>query len=172
MNCVIAVYSTAVNGPNLREGAFPWAASSGCFLAALVIAALAGRHDRTWGSGPRVVANVTTWALVGVAAFFAGLGTEDLLHQALGTPRILSGSELITALGTLSASLLTIVVVPAGTFRVVGQVIEEDTSNLPVGGVRVETISGASGNSTDLNGQYRLYGVPPPRICVSARTDI
>jgi hypothetical protein len=114
VTCAIAVYSTAVNGPNLRQGAFPWAASSGCLLAALVIAALAGRHDGTWGRRPRVVANVTTWALVGVAAFFAGLGTEDLLHQTLGTPRFLSDSELITALGTLAASLLATVVVPAG----------------------------------------------------------
>jgi len=110
----VAVYSTAVNGPNLRQGAFPWAASTTCILVSLVTGALARRHHRTWGRWRRAVVNATTWALVVVAAFFIALGAEDLLHQGLGTPRLLSESGLIAGLGTLVASLLAIVVVPAG----------------------------------------------------------
>jgi hypothetical protein len=42
----------------------------------------------------------------------------------------------------------------------VGQVVEEDTPDLPVGGVRVEAEGDAPPVSTDLAGRYRLYGVP------------
>lgn len=53
-----------------------------------------------------------------------------------------------------------IVVVPDGTFRVLGQVVEEGTVGLPVGDVRVETDGGVPSASTDFGGHYRLYGVP------------
>ncbi len=59
--------------------------------------------------------------------------------------------------GTLT-SHREVVVVPNGTFRVVGQVVEEGTPGLPVGGVRVES-DGLAPVSTDLAGRYRLYGV-------------
>ena len=48
---------------------------------------------------------------------------------------------------------------PDGTFRVVGRVVEEDSPGLPVAGVRVDA-DGAPSDSTDLDGRYRLYGVP------------
>lgn len=79
--CAVVVSSTAVAGPSLRQGAFPWAASTGCVLAALTIAALASRHVRVWGREARAVARATNWGLVGVAAFFFVLAGEDLLQS-------------------------------------------------------------------------------------------
>jgi hypothetical protein len=116
--CAVAVYSTAVDGPNLRQGAFPWAVSAGCVLAALTVAALARRHVQVWGRARRAVARTTTAGLAGVAGFFVLLGGEDLLNRTVGTARVLSGSDLLTGLGTLAASLLAVVVVPAGLLLV------------------------------------------------------
>jgi hypothetical protein len=62
--------------------------------------------------------------------------------------------------GTVSSGTSEVVVVPDGTYRVVGQVVEDDTPSLPVGGVRVEVDGGVPPVSTDLAGRYRLYGVP------------
>lgn len=53
-----------------------------------------------------------------------------------------------------------VVVVPGGTYRVVGQVFEENAPRVPVGGARVEADGGFASDSTDLEGRYRLYGVP------------
>lgn len=116
--CAVAVYSTAVTGPNLRQGAFPWAASTGCVLAAITIAAVARQHARVWGHAAQAVARATKWGLVGIAAFFVVVGGEDLLNRTLGTARVLSDSDLLTGLGTLAASLLTLVVVPIGLLLV------------------------------------------------------
>ena len=112
--CAVAVISTALSGPNLRQGAFPWAASAGAVLTAFTIDALARRHDRVWGRLRRAVARGTTGGLLGVAVFFVALGTEDLANEGLGAPRVLSDSELVTGLGTLLASLLATLVVPIG----------------------------------------------------------
>jgi hypothetical protein len=69
------------------------------------------------------------------------------------------GESGVTGQTERFSSTHEVVVVPDGTFRVVGQVIEEDTSGLPVAGVRVEA-DGAPPDSTDLSGRYRLYGAP------------
>ena len=116
--CTSAVWSTVVAGPNLRQGAFPWAAATGCVLAAMTTAALARRHEPVWARGRQAVARATVASLAGVAAFFAVLGGEDLLNRTLGTARALSDSDLLTGLGTLVASLLATVVVPVGLLLV------------------------------------------------------
>lgn len=60
-----------------------------------------------------------------------------------------------------------IVVLPDGTFRLVGTVTEADTSNVPVGGARVEAAADANLSTpaetfatTGPDGRYKLYGVP------------
>jgi hypothetical protein len=57
----------------------------------------------------------------------------------------------------------TIIVVPAGTFRVIGVVREVEPPAAPVYGARVDVVPEVSGLSatTDAYGNYRLYGVPP-----------
>jgi hypothetical protein len=70
------------------------------------------------------------------------------------------GDTFVTGHNDRFSSTHEVVVVPDGTFRVVGRVVEEETPGLPVGGVRVETDGGMPSVSTDLEGNYRLYGVP------------
>jgi carboxypeptidase family protein len=54
-----------------------------------------------------------------------------------------------------------VVVVPDGTYRVVGSVREVEAPTQPVIGARVEVSGTSLFTMTDFNGQYRLYGVPP-----------
>ncbi len=56
-----------------------------------------------------------------------------------------------------------IVVVPAGTFRLVGLVAESDNTAVGVGGAQVEVVGASPALSvmTGQDGRYRLYGVPP-----------
>jgi hypothetical protein len=53
-----------------------------------------------------------------------------------------------------------VVVVPDGTYRLVGTVTDADLPTLPVVGARVEVPGGVSA-ITGSDGRYRLYGVPP-----------
>jgi hypothetical protein len=108
------VISTLIAGPNLRQAGFPWAASSGAALAAVTTAALRRRHGKTWSRAQHFVASSTVLGLLGVAAFFAALGIEDLTNAVLGLPRFLGDNAVVTALGTLAASLLAMVIVPIG----------------------------------------------------------
>jgi hypothetical protein len=57
---------------------------------------------------------VTVIALLGIAGFFAALGTEDLLATMAGTSRFLSDNEAITGIGTLTGSVLSLIVTPLG----------------------------------------------------------
>lgn len=70
------------------------------------------------------------------------------------------GDTFVTGHNDRFSSTHEVVVVPAGTFRVVGRVVEKETPGLAVGGARVEADGGVPSASTDLVGQYRLYGVP------------
>lgn len=53
-----------------------------------------------------------------------------------------------------------IVVVPEGTFRLIGVVRDADVPALPILGARVEITPGSLTAVTDHNGGFRLYGVP------------
>jgi hypothetical protein len=53
-----------------------------------------------------------------------------------------------------------IVVVPDGTYRVVGTVREDDPSATPVQGARLAVAGSDLSTSSDWEGRYRLYGVP------------
>ena len=80
------------------------------------------------------------------------------------TPGANQGDATITAdlrVGTTSRTATKEVIVqPDGTFRLVGQVTEQDAPNQQVGGARVEVVGGSSVATTDAFGNYRLYGVP------------
>ena len=69
------------------------------------------------------------------------------------------GDAFVTGQSATHSSTSEVIIVPDGTFRVVGRVVEEDTPGLPVGDVRVEAEGGVPPASTDLGGLYRLYGV-------------
>lgn len=55
-----------------------------------------------------------------------------------------------------------VVVLPDGTYRLIGEVTEAETASVPISGVRVEAASGNGetlSTVTDDKGRYRLYGV-------------
>ena len=82
----------------------------------------------------------------------------DVTRSGLATALAYGEGQVSGNNGTLWNSR-EIVVVPDGTYRVVGQVIEESTG-VPVGGAQVESVGApVPATLTDLTGQYRLYGV-------------
>ncbi len=73
---------------------------------------------------------------------------------------IAPGEATLQAIFRASAARV-IMVLPDGTYRVVGTVREADSPPVPIAGVRVETSAGGAGPSavSGLDGRYRLYGV-------------
>jgi hypothetical protein len=53
-----------------------------------------------------------------------------------------------------------IVVLPDGTFRLVGGITEQEIPTAVIAGARVEAFPGGAVATTTAGGQYRLYGVP------------
>ena len=93
--------SARTSGPR-RETAFkPFAASlpNGSYTSAPIV---------------RATGLVTSAALLGIAGFFMALGLEELLATWAGIPRFLSDNEVITGIGTLTGSVLTLVLAPFG----------------------------------------------------------
>ena len=86
------------------------------------------------------------------------------VNSGLVTPVAPQGEAFITAIVRVGnqnrQSQREVVILPPGTFRVVGSVREVSTSFIPVVGARVEVESGSPFAITDSNGNYRLYGVP------------
>jgi hypothetical protein len=72
-----------------------------------------------------------------------------------------TGDAVVTVTSGTSASR-EILVLPPGTYRLVGLVAEADSPTAPIVGAQVEVVGGLPGLSTmtGLDGRYRLYGVP------------
>jgi len=68
--------------------------------------------------------------------------------------------ETVLAVSTQQGKRATkeVLVLPEGTYRMVGRVVDLAT-NLPIPGVRIEATGGAAA-TTGTDGSYRLYGVP------------
>lgn len=105
---------TATAGQNLRQNGFPWAATLAAILTALCVLGLTALHSTRWIAPVRGAGLATAAALLGIAGFFASLGAEDLLATVVGTPRFLSDNEAITGIGTLTGSILTLILTPLG----------------------------------------------------------
>jgi len=104
-----------------------------------------------WSAGPSVLLHVTATGLVSATSF---RGDATLRAEVAGsrTNRVKASRE--------------IVVLPDGTFRVVGTVTEADAANVPIHGARVEAASDAEFSTiatfatSGPDGRYKLYGVP------------
>jgi hypothetical protein len=73
------------------------------------------------------------------------------------------GESVLTARRNPIGAGRTVMVLPDGTYRLIGVVTEADAPANPVAGARVEVPSGSAaglGMTTDFDGRYRLYGVP------------
>jgi hypothetical protein len=108
-----------------------------------------------------------------------GLGAASVVWRSSNTavlsvnpagmlsPTASQGEATVTAQlrlgdGPLRQGSREFVVLPAGTFRLVGRITEDQASPvIPIAGARVEVASGAPFAITDASGSFRLYGVPP-----------
>jgi hypothetical protein len=54
-----------------------------------------------------------------------------------------------------------LVILPDGTYRLVGKVTDGEFPSIPVAGARLTATPGSATTTTDSQGNYRLYGVPP-----------
>jgi hypothetical protein len=100
-----------------------------------------------WTSSNPVVLSVNASGLA-----TAGAQRGEAIVTAEVTP---GGTE------TRRRSMREIVVVPDGTFRVVGVLTDANLPAIPIPGARVEVPGTGLVTTSDDNGQYRLYGVPP-----------
>jgi hypothetical protein len=93
----------------------------------------------------------------------ASFSTRDAAVVSVGLGGLVTGIRVgeatIDGLVGARGDTTEIVVVPEGTVRVVGRVMEESTFDVPLSGVRVEADNGPS-TTSDYDGRYRLYGVP------------
>ena len=62
--------------------------------------------------------------------------------------------------GTRPGGGKVITIVPGGTFRMVGRVTDAEAPSVPVPGALIEVTPGPLVTTTDIAGQYKLYGVP------------
>jgi hypothetical protein len=105
---------TVVVGPNLRQYGFPWVSAVAAVLCGACTLAVTAAHAHRWRRLPRAATMTTAAGLLGVAGFFAAIGTEDLIATRVDGTRFLSDDGAIAAVGTLIASVLTLVVIPVG----------------------------------------------------------
>jgi hypothetical protein len=84
----------------------------------------------------------------------SGLVTAgQLLGEDTLTAEVMTGSGV-------RRSTKEILVLPQGTFRMVGVVTEDGPPPTPIVGARVEVAGGTPNAITDWDGRFRLYGVP------------
>ena len=103
-----------------------------------------------WSAGPSVLLQVNATGLVTALPPFRSEGMVQV--ELTGNTSVRASREIL--------------VLPDGTFRVVGTVMEADATNIPVHGARVEvavdesfsTLAAFATSGPD--GRYKLYGVP------------
>jgi hypothetical protein len=102
----------------------------------------------------------TTQDVTGTAIWRSSRTSVLTLDKGVATG-LTVGESIIDATSVTRSSRREIIVTPDGTFRLVGRVAEADSPGTSIAGARIE-IADAPGPSTttDLFGQYRLYGVP------------
>jgi hypothetical protein len=90
------------------------------------------------------------------AGQLTGEGTLSVEVTSIGTAPEFQGAH-----GALRSSR-EILILPEGTYRMVGKVTEDLTPAVPIFGARLEVTGGTLVVATsDPDGRYRLYGVPP-----------
>jgi hypothetical protein len=81
----------------------------------------------------------------------------QITQAGVATAQPLTGETVLSVKTTVSAQK-EVVVLPTGTFRLIGRVGDADTANLPIPDARLEVPDGPS-TTTDNTGFFRLYGV-------------
>jgi hypothetical protein len=95
-----------------------------------------------------------------IARFFGEPANVVAVSPAGLVTALAPGDARVTGHTDRSSTTSLLVVVPDGTFRVVGRVFEEAAPEVSIGGARVEAEGGPAA-VTDFEGRFRLFGVPP-----------
>jgi len=83
----------------------------------------------------------------------------QITPSGVATAQPRTGEATISVKTTKSAGK-EVTVMPAGTFRLVGQVTDADQTSITVPDARVEVLGGGPSVTTNAVGAFRLYGVP------------
>jgi uncharacterized protein YegP (UPF0339 family) len=85
----------------------------------------------------------------------------QITDAGIATAKERTGDTLIRVMaqGSNFTSSKEVTIVPEGTFRLSGRVVDADSPSVGIAGARVEAMPGSIVATTDANGQYRLYGV-------------
>ena len=95
------------------------------------------------------------------------VGQDTGLATAAGAGEAALTAEVVT--GGVRRGTKEIVVVPDGTYRLVGVISDAEYPELRIAAARVEVTPGPLVTTTGSDGTYRLYGVPPDaELSVSA----
>jgi hypothetical protein len=97
----------------------------------------------------------------------SNLGVLTVSTAGVGQARGFTGETVVTADVTrltpnsVRSASREIIILPDGTYRVVGTITDAEFPTIPVAGARVQIVPGTLQAITDTNGVYKLYGVPP-----------
>jgi hypothetical protein len=161
---VLAGFVTACHDPDTHLPAGPQAP-------AFASAEIVGPDSVAPGQTVQLSVNVraTDGTVKGIGAGAVRWRSNNLsTAQVSATGVVTGGGQLneavisadVTIGRTTRTASRSIYVMPAGTFRVVGSVLEAEPPSSPISGARVEVATGTPFATTDFNGQYKLYGVP------------
>ena len=103
--------------------------------------------------------NGTTRALPTAQWSSSNTSLVQITSGGAATAQPRNGEAVLTVRTTRQASK-EIIVLPNGTFRLVGTISDAGPANLPIPGAQVEVVGGPS-VTTASSGTYRLIGVPP-----------
>jgi hypothetical protein len=108
--------------------------------------------------GTKTVASGVQWS-VSNPSFLS----VDINGVVTAQPRVGEAFVRAQAFSGRSASFgqMEVIIVPTGTFRLTGTVTDGNSSSFRVPNALVEVTPGPISTTTDSQGQFRLYGVPP-----------
>jgi hypothetical protein len=104
------------------------------------------------------LSNGSTRALPHAAWSSTDKSLVEVTSSGVATAANRTGETIISVRTTRDASK-EVMVLPAGTFRLLGTVTDADRANVPIPNALVEVPGGPSARTNNA-GQYRLYGVP------------
>ena len=106
------------------------------------------------------LSNGTTRALPSATWASSNPSLVQITSAGVATAQPQTGETTISVKTTRSAGK-EVLVLPAGTFRLVGTVTDADQTTVTIPGALVEVMGGGPSVTTNAVGGFRLYGVPP-----------
>jgi hypothetical protein len=105
------------------------------------------------------LSNGTSRALPTATWTSSNTSVIQVTNSGVATAQPRNGEAVITVRTTRQASK-EVLVLPAGTFRLVGQVTDADQFFVPIPDASIAVLGGSATTTTNPTGNFRLYGVP------------